>query len=116
MESSRWAFYRGRWLTMRSRASPVGHERSRSGCWHEVHRGSLVQLTGANFFAKFEAVHAGHLHVEKNHVVGVFVRQGKTGRPIFREVGSIERTFEGEGNRMAADGIIVYGQKANGRG
>src|SRR5208337_3341976 len=65
----------------------------------------------ANPLTEFKSIHAGHFHVQKNGVVGLFCDQGQTRLRIGGKVRSIKNLLERGGDGEATDAVIIHHQE-----
>ena len=67
-------------------------------------------MGGAQFGAEFEAVHAGHIHIEEDEVELLFGERGEGGFGIIEAGGGKPGFVEGVDDGAAGDGFVVHDQ------
>ena len=74
-----------------------------------------IELRFVDFGAELVTIHAGHFHVQEDHIVGLPPGQGQRCLAIRREVGRVEQFRERQGHGAAADRVVIHGQEPDGR-
>src|SRR4051812_42468155 len=76
--------------------------------------GVFVQLRFANFFARFETVHAGHTDIEEDDIIGVFSGGGDGGLAVLHVVRLGKGQLNGAGDGASRNRIVIDDHDAYG--